>query len=36
MIAKKISLEWKDGYIGILGSMKMDYAFNIAALKNVL
>lgn len=36
MIAKKIVLEGKAGYIGILGSLKMDYAFNIAALKNIL
>jgi transcriptional regulator of heat shock response len=36
MIAKKIVLEGQAGYIGMLGSLKMDYAYNIAALKNIL
>ena len=36
MIVKKITLEGEDAYIGMLGSMKMDYAFNIAALRNIL
>ncbi|MDD2486796.1 MAG: hypothetical protein PHS92_00290 [Candidatus Gracilibacteria bacterium] len=36
IIVKKIDLDGKDGYLGILGSLKMDYAFNIAALKNIL
>jgi transcriptional regulator of heat shock response len=36
MIVKRINLEWEDAYIGMLGSMKMDYAFNIAALQNIL
>ncbi len=36
MIVKKIIIEGEDAYIGMLGSMKMDYAFNIAALRNIL
>ena len=36
MIVKKINLEGYEAYIGMLGSMKMDYAFNIAALRNIL
>lgn len=36
MIVKKINIEWNNWYLGILGSLKMDYAFNIAALRNVL
>lgn len=36
IVVKKVNIEGHDGYIGILGSLKMDYAFNIAALKNVL
>jgi transcriptional regulator of heat shock response len=28
MIIKRINLEGEDAYIGTLGSMKMDYAFN--------
>ncbi|MDD2565518.1 MAG: hypothetical protein PHZ26_02910 [Candidatus Gracilibacteria bacterium] len=36
MIVKKIRLEGNDGYLGILGSLKMDYAFNLAALRNIL
>ena len=36
MVVKKINLEWKEGYLWILWSLKMDYAFNIGALKNIL
>ncbi len=36
MIVKRVQIEWRDAYIGMLGSMKMDYAFNIAALRNIL
>jgi transcriptional regulator of heat shock response len=36
MIVKKIQIGDYDGYIGILGSTKMDYAFNITALRQVL
>jgi hypothetical protein len=36
MIVKKVELQWKEIYIWTLGSLKMDYAFNIAALKNIL
>jgi len=36
MIVKKINIEWNEWYLWILGSLKMDYAFNIAALRNVL
>jgi len=36
MVVKQFTLEGKVGYIGILGSLKMDYAFNIAALRNIL
>ena len=35
MVAKKFTLEGHEGYIGILGSLKMDYAYNIAALRNI-
>ncbi len=36
LIAKKIEIWWYEWYIGILGSTKMDYAFNITALRQVL
>ena len=36
LIAKKIEIGIYDGYLGILGSTKMDYAFNITALRQVL
>ncbi len=36
LIAKKIEIWWYEGYLGILGSTKMDYAFNITALRQVL
>lgn len=36
MIVKKIRLEGNDWYLWILGSLKMDYAFNLAALRNIL
>ncbi len=36
MIVKKINVNDYDGYLGILGSTKMDYAFNITALRQVL
>jgi len=36
MIVKKIRIEWHEWYLWILGSMKMDYAFNLAALRNIL
>lgn len=36
MIVKKIEVNGYIGYLGILGSTKMDYAFNITALRQVL
>ncbi len=36
MIVKKIIINWYEGYLGILGSTMMDYAFNITALRQVL
>lgn len=36
MIVKKIELGGYHGYLGILGSTMMDYAFNITALRQVL
>ncbi len=36
IIAKKIEINGFEGYLGILGSTKMDYAFNITALRQVL
>lgn len=36
MIVKKIEVNGYSGYLGILGSTKMDYAFNITALRQVL
>ena len=36
LIAKKIEIGIYEGYLGILGSTKMDYAFNITALRQVL
>ncbi len=36
IIAKKIEINGYEGYLGILGSTKMDYAFNITALRQVL
>lgn len=36
LIVKKINLEWKDAYIWLLWSLRMDYVFNISALKRLL
>jgi transcriptional regulator of heat shock response len=36
MIAKKIEINGYEGYLGILGSTMMDYAFNITALRQIL
>lgn len=36
MIVKQIEVSGYTGYLGILGSTKMDYAFNISALRQVL
>jgi transcriptional regulator of heat shock response len=36
MIVKKIEVNGYSGYLGILGSTMMDYAFNITALRQVL
>lgn len=36
MIVKRIELDGYVGYLGILGSTMMDYAFNITALRQVL
>lgn len=36
ILVKKIQIDGYSGYIGILGPIKMDYSFNIAALKQVL
>ena len=36
MILKKIEINGYEGYLGILGSTMMDYAFNITALRQVL
>lgn len=36
MIVKKIEVNGYTGYLGILGSTMMDYAFNITALRQVL
>ncbi|MDD2745759.1 MAG: hypothetical protein PHU93_04435 [Candidatus Gracilibacteria bacterium] len=36
LLVKRISIQGEEAYIGMLGSMKMDYAFNIAALRNIL
>lgn len=36
IIVKKITLNGHVGYIGIIGSIKMDYSFNIATLRQIL
>ncbi len=36
MIVKRVEINWYTGYLGILGSTMMDYAFNITALRQVL
>ncbi len=36
MIVKKIEVNGYEGYLGILGSTMMDYAFNITAMRQVL
>jgi transcriptional regulator of heat shock response len=36
ILVKKIQIDGYSGYIGILWPIKMDYSFNIAALKQVL
>ena len=36
IVVKKIEINGYEGYLGILGSTKMDYAFNITALRQVL
>lgn len=35
MVVRRTEIEGRGAYIGILGPLKMDYAFNIAALKNL-
>ena len=35
MVVRRTELEGKTALIGVLGPLKMDYAFNIAALKNL-
>lgn len=36
IIVKKIFLNGYEGYLGIIGSTKMDYAFNVGALRQIL
>lgn len=36
LIIKKAEIHGKESYIGIIGSIKMDYAFNIATLRQIL
>jgi transcriptional regulator of heat shock response len=36
IILKPIIIEWKTGYIGIVGSLKMDYSFNISAISGII
>lgn len=36
IIVKKIKINSHNGYVGIIGSIKMDYAFNIAMLRQIL
>lgn len=36
IIAKRVTLQGKICYLGIIGSLKMDYAFNIATLRQTL
>ncbi|PID84023.1 hypothetical protein CSB09_03235 [Candidatus Gracilibacteria bacterium] len=36
IIVKKINIRGESGYLGIIGSIKMDYMFNIASLRQVL
>jgi len=35
MVVRRTELEGQTALIGVLGPLKMDYAFNIAALKNL-
>lgn len=35
MVVRRTELEGQVALIGVLGPLKMDYAFNIAALKNL-
>lgn len=36
MIVKRFELDGHSGYLGLLGPMKMDYAYNISAIRQVL
>jgi len=36
IILKPIQIEWKVGYIGIIGSLKMNYSFNISAVRGII
>ncbi len=36
IILKPIVIEWKSWYIGIIGSLKMDYSFNISAIRWII
>ncbi|MCH2188447.1 DeoR family transcriptional regulator [Candidatus Gracilibacteria bacterium] len=36
IIVKQVYIDGKKGYIGIIGSLQMDYSFNISAIKGVL
>lgn len=35
MVIRKTKLNENSAFVGVLGPLKMDYAFNIAALKNL-
>ncbi|MCT4617667.1 MAG: DeoR family transcriptional regulator [Candidatus Gracilibacteria bacterium] len=36
IIIKKINLSGKTGYVGLIGSLRMDYSFNISAIRGIV
>lgn len=36
IIIKKIIISWKETYIGLIGSLKMNYSFNISAINGII
>jgi transcriptional regulator of heat shock response len=36
IIIKKINLSWKTWYVWLIGSLRMDYSFNISAIRGIV
>ena len=36
IILKQVNIDWKKGYVWIIGSLKMNYSFNISAVRGII